>query len=175
MVAVGLVVRALISAALWVAAGASFDAAAQPAASTLTGVVTRVSDGDTLWLRPEGQAERRKPVKVRLVGLDAPEICQAHGPAARAALEAWTLGRRVTLQRQAYDGYGRQLATLWLDGQDIGARLVAQGHAWSARWHASRGPYADEEATARQTRAGLFVQPDPELPRAFRQRHGPCP
>jgi endonuclease YncB( thermonuclease family) len=122
----------------------------------------------------DAQAERRKPVKVRLLGLDAPEICQAHGPEARAALESWVLGRRVTLQRRAYDDYGRQLATLWLDGQDVGARLVAQGQAWSARWHGAVGPYADEEAAARLARAGLFARPDPELPRAFRQRHGPC-
>lgn len=178
MVAVGLVVRALILAALLVAAGRSFEAAAQPAVTTLSGVVIRVSDGDTLWLRPDPdadvQAERRKPVKIRLLGLDAPEICQDQGPEARAALASWILGRHVTVQRRAVDNYGRQLATLWLDGQDVGARLVAQGQAWSARWHGAVGSYADEEAVARHARAGLFARPDPELPRAFRQRHGPC-
>lgn len=174
MVAVGLVVRALIVVALLSAASGSAVAAEPAAATTLLGVVTRVSDGDTVWLRPDAPHGRRKPVKVRLLGLDAPEICQAHGRAARAALEAWTLGRRVTVQRRAFDGYGRQLATMRLDGEDVGARLVARGHAWSARWHGSVGPYADEEAAARRARSGLFALPEPELPRAFRQRHGPC-
>ena len=38
--------------------------------------VTKVSDGDTVWVKPEGVAA---PRKLRLQGLDAPEICQAWG------------------------------------------------------------------------------------------------
>jgi micrococcal nuclease len=138
----------------------------------IDGTVTRVSDGDTLWLRPDDRA--RKPFRLRLVGLDAPEICQAHGAAARAALESWVLGRRVSLRRHAVDDHGRPLGTLWLDGHDVGARLVAAGHAWSARFRGDPGPYAAEEAAARAARRGLFAARDPELPRDFRRRHGPC-
>lgn len=146
-------------------------AAAAPA-QRLDGVVTRVSDGDTLWLRPDGG---RKPVKLRLVGLDAPELCQRHGPEARAALQAEALGRRASMRRHATDDYGRPLATLWVDGRDVGAALVRDGHAWSARWRDDPGPYVREEAAARAARRGLFAQPEPETPREFRRRHGPCP
>ena len=47
------------------------------------GTVTFVTDGDTLWVAPaQGGAVR----KLRIDGLDAPEICQAGGVAARAVL-----------------------------------------------------------------------------------------
>ena len=37
------------------------------------GVVTHVSDGDTVWVQPLQGGEA---YKVRLLGIDAPEICQ---------------------------------------------------------------------------------------------------
>jgi len=142
-----------------------------------SGVVTRVSDGDTVWVQPDAMddgALRRKRVKVRLVGLDAPERCQAHGPEAGAALASRVQGRQVTVRRRATDDYGRALGTLWLGDEDVGAWLVREGHAWSARWRGGAGPYASEEGAARAARRGLFAAQAPFEPREFRRSHGPC-
>ncbi len=133
--------------------------------------VTRVSDGDTVWVKPEGDSA---PRKLRLQGLDAPEICQAGGQAARDALSALVMNSRVTVRVNYQDDYGRGLAQLSIGGEDVGAKLVAAGHAWSSRWHRSRGPYAQQEAQARAARIGLFSQSQPELPRDFRKRVGSC-
>lgn len=133
--------------------------------------VTRVSDGDTLWVRPEGEAA---PRKLRLQGLDAPEICQTGGEAAREALLALVTNARLSVSVRYQDDYGRGLARISIDGQDVGARLVASGHAWSSRWHRSLGPYAEQEAQARAKRLGLFAQDQPELPSDFRKRFGSC-
>lgn len=141
------------------------------------GVVTRITDGDTVWVRPDasdGQQARRKPVKLRLVGLDAPERCQPHGSEAGAALAARVQDRHVTVRRRATDMHGRALGTLWLGDQDVGAWLVAEGHAWSARYRRDPGPYAAQEQRARAAGRGLFAAPNPELPRDFRRRHGTC-
>jgi micrococcal nuclease len=163
--------RALAAGALGVCAFAALAAETR-----FDGVVTRVSDGDTVWVLPSAQAGRPKPrpTKLRLVGLDAPEVCQAHGPQAAAALGSRVLGRAVTVRRRATDDYGRALGTLWLDGQDVGAALVREGHAWSVRYHGDPGPYAVEEGAARSARRGLFALAAPEPPREFRRRHGPC-
>lgn len=146
-------------------------AAAQPIDR---GVVTHVSDGDTLWLRADGP--RRKPVKLRLLGLDAPESCQAGGAAATAALSARLLHQRVEVQGRVADRYGRRLVRLRLErgGDDIGAWLVRGGHAWSDSYHGRAGPYAAEEAAARSARRGLFAHADALPPAEFRRRHGPC-
>lgn len=136
-----------------------------------TGVVTRVSDGDTLWLKPADGAVSRK---VRLLGLDAPELCQAGGEAARAALLGLVAGKPVQVTVNFQDTYGRDMGRLRVDALDVGAALVSAGHAWSSRWHNSLGPYAAQEASARAARSGLFADPAAQLPRDFRQRHGPC-
>lgn len=140
------------------------------------GIVTRVSDGDTLWLRPVSMPgeKPRRPVKLRLVGLDAPESCQRHGAEATTALRERVLGRAVTVQRSAVDVYGRALVTLTQEGDDVGAWLVREGHAWSVRWRGASGPYDTEEDAARAARRGLFAEVEPEPPRDFRVRHGPC-
>jgi endonuclease YncB( thermonuclease family) len=136
-----------------------------------TGTVTRVSDGDTLWVRP---AEGGRPVKVRIEGIDAPEICQAGGRDARRALERRVLRRTVQLETVARDDWGRRIARVSLDGQDVGERLVSEGHAWSDRYRDRPGPYAQQEQAARVARRGLFAAPEPMLPRDFRRVHGAC-
>jgi len=132
---------------------------------------TSVSDGDTLWVQPaDGSAAR----KLRLQGMDAPEICQRAGPQSRAALQALVASAPLRVTVQYYDVYGRGLARIQVRQRDVGALMVRSGHAWSYRWRRNPGPYAVEEAAARQARAGLFAQKTPEPPGDFRKRNGSC-
>ncbi len=139
-------------------------------AHALSGVVTRVADGDTLWVRPAGG----KPVKVRLQGIDAPEHCQHWGEQARAALASRVLHRQVAVHTRAHDDYQRAIARVELNGEDVAAWMVREGHAWSYRYRRSPGPYAGQERRARAARRGLFGQPAAVEPRVFRKTHGPC-
>lgn len=141
------------------------------AKSIFAGRVSYVSDGDTLWVRPDAGGP---PRKLRIDGIDAPEICQTGGKAARAVLEQWVLHQHVEVTIRRNDDYGRGLARIQLDGHDLGAQMVQTGQAWSYRWRRDLGPYAAEEALARQSRLGLFATGATELPRDFRQRHGSC-
>lgn len=141
------------------------------AAQAWRGTVTRVSDGDTLWVRP---ATGGKPVKVRIAGIDAPEICQAGGQAARQALSKRVKSRRIELLARGQDDYGRTLAVLQSDGEDIGAWMVSQGHAWSYGPGRAGGSYPVQQASAQAAARGLFADPTALQPRLFRQRHGPC-
>jgi micrococcal nuclease len=135
------------------------------------GVVTHVTDGDTLWVRAAGAAEA---VKIRLEALDAPEICQTGGQASRQVLAALTMGQVVVVQPRRHDSYGRVLAKLSVHGQDLGSTLVAQGQAWSYSGRAGTGPYATQQAHARAARRGLFADPKAQEPRQFRKQHGSC-
>ena len=142
-----------------------------PAPQVYEARVTRVSDGDTVWVQPLSGGRYRK---LRLEGLDAPEICQNGGPASRDALAQRVLRQNVTVTERQRDDYGRGLARLRHAGDDVGGWMVASGQAWSYRWRRSLGPYQAQETRARAQRLGLFSQADAELPRSFRQRHGPC-
>jgi micrococcal nuclease len=147
--------------------------AATPGEHVWSGVVSYVVDGDTVWVRPEGGG---KPLSIRVDGIDAPEICQAGGVAARDALMQRALGQRVSVHGRLDDAYGRQLARLVLDGDDLGEWLVAQGLAWSYRYRSDAGPYARQQRQAEAARLGLFSPngPRPVYPRVFRKQHGRC-
>ncbi len=153
---------------------APVPACAGSARRIVSGVVTRVVDGDTLWVKT---ATAAKPVKVRIVGIDAPEICQAGGRASREALVRRLLGQLVTLSTSTSsirDDYGRLLAKINLRGEDVGHWMVVNGHAWSYTYRRNLGPYAAEQSQAEAGRRGFFGDSAAENPRSFRKRHGSC-
>jgi micrococcal nuclease len=101
------------------------------------GVVERVVDGDTLIARIDGAR-----VRVRLLGVDAPESAAGYGSAecfgAEASEEARRLlprGARVDLVTDAtqgpYDRFGRRLAEVTVRGRDrtVNEDLIAGGAA----------------------------------------------
>lgn len=133
--------------------------------------VTHITDGDTLWVQP---GEGGKPVKIRVDGIDAPEICQAGGQAARVALANRVAGRTVAVSTRRLDDYGRTVAAIDLDGEDIAGWMVSQGHAWSYRYRRDGGPYLALQLQAQSARRGLFADPAALPPRVFRKRHGSC-
>jgi len=137
---------------------------------TVQGVVTTVTDGDSLWLAAPGQRD----IEVRLRDIDAPEICQVWGEEARRALEEMVLGRTVVLRISGRDPYGRTLGQVLADDIDVGVKMVEEGHAWSVRTKWDRGPLVGQERMARALRRGLHGLPSPVMPRDFRQGHGPC-
>jgi len=132
---------------------------------------THVTDGDTLWVRV---SPSQPPRKLRLLGIDAPELCQQGGAASRDVLWQLVRGQSLMITVNFQDSYGRDLARVELAQDDVAAAMVRLGQAWSSRWQRSLGPYAQQEAQARAAGRGLFAQPDPELPSDFRKRHGSC-
>jgi len=102
----------------------------EPSAPPQAALVVEVVDGDTLMLAGG--------IKVRVLGIDAPEMEKDGHPAdflahqAKAALAELTLNRTVSLEydRQRYDHYGRLLAYLFLpDHTLVNAELVRRGLA----------------------------------------------
>jgi len=152
-----------------VAALSAASAAAPP--SELAGTVTKVTDGDSLWLQPSVQGP---PVEVRLLGIDAPEVCQPWGTQARDALKALVEGKQITLRAAGLDTYQRTLGTVLLDGLDVNTRLVEEGHAWSTRSKWDRGPLVKQERMAKALGRGLHSQAGAVMPKDFRTTHGPC-
>lgn len=103
---------------------------AQPQGPPPEALVIHVGDGDTVTIAG-GQ-------KVRLLGIDAPELAKEDRPAdflahkAKAELAKMVQDRRVRLgyDRLRYDQYGRLLAYLYLpDGFFVNAEMVRQGLA----------------------------------------------
>ena len=158
--------RACLIAMLTAALGAA--AAAPP--RTVQGIVTKVSDGDSLWLKPPDKAA----IEVRLRDIDAPESCQPWGPQARDALAELALNKVATLQISGRDAYGRTLGALMIDDLNVGKHLVENGHAWSARTRWDQGPLVKQEKMARALARGLHGTTGAVPPSQFRRTHGAC-
>jgi micrococcal nuclease len=157
--------RALLRVVLWFGVCITTPAHAWP------GVVTHVSDGDTVWVQPLHGGEA---YKVRLLGIDAPEICQPWGQQSRAALHAVLQGQVVEVRARTRDSYGRLLAQLSRQGNDVGAWMVGQGYAWSYSYKSNAGPYEALQLQAQTQHLGLFSDGRALQPRWFRKRFGSC-
>jgi len=113
--------------------------------------------------------------RVRLKGIDAPELQQACtrqgadwpcGTAAKRALEAQVRGRKVNCSARSRDRYDRPLASCTVDGADLGAYLVREG--WAIAY--GRGAYAAEEAAAKAAGRGIWSGAF-QAPSAWRAEH----
>jgi endonuclease YncB( thermonuclease family) len=138
-----------------------------PARPTAPGPVWRivsVHDGDTLRALDEGNVER----KVRLVGIDAPELGQAFGRVSRDRLRELALRQRVVVELHDRDRYGRELATVVIDGASINRQMVAEGMAWHFTRYSADADLAAAEAAARAARIGLWSDAAPVAPWQWR-------
>ena len=137
-----------------------------------TGWVSWVMDGDTVLLVRDGQHES---VKLRIEGIDAPEICQLGGVQARDAMIRLALRKPVHVVDHGHDTYGRQIGRLSVEGVDLGAEMVRSGMAWAYRFRTGKGPYAGLQRQAQQQKIGVFEAPETAMsPPVFRKFHGSC-
>lgn len=159
----------------------SLSAIAKEPIRIIEGIVSKVSDGDTIHVTDNLGTK----VKVRLYGIDAPETPkgnkktgriskpgQPYGEEALQALNSKIYRKQVKLEIKAIDQYKRSVGIVWLDGKDINREMVAEGWAWAYRQYLDR-PHASEyiqaEEQARGKRLGLWQQNNPQPPWEFRR------
>ena len=96
---------------------------------------------------------------VRLHSVDAPERNQPYGQEAYAALYSQTYGKTVELDVVGQDRYDRQVAVVYVDGVNVNASLVQDGHAWAYREYLEDQDYCRWEGAARHSRSGIWALP----------------
>lgn len=122
-------------------------------AELLAAHVTDVHDGDTLTARlTDGQI-----VKVRLRWIDAPELKQPYGSAARMALAALVDDQDILIDSAGPDRYGRLLGTVYLAANTA---MVRQGAAWVYRSYPHPKSLEDLEEQAQDRQIGVFAMPE---------------
>jgi endonuclease YncB( thermonuclease family) len=139
-------------------------------AGELCGRIVGVPDGDTVdLLTPAGVS-----VRVRLAGIDAPEMGQAFGRAAKQALASLAYRRDARVVWSKRDSYGRVVGKVLVEGADINLQLIERGLAWHYTAYAAeqsapdRKRYAAAEAAARARRVGLWRDGKAVPPWVFR-------
>jgi micrococcal nuclease len=126
--------------------------------------VIGIHDGDTMTLLVD-----RKPLKIRLANIDAPELRQAYGRRSKEALSATCWGKDAVYEPQTVDRYGRTVAVVYCDGAEANRQQVAQGMAWVYRkYNKDRSLWVPEQA-ARDRKAGLWADEEPVPPWEWRR------
>jgi endonuclease YncB( thermonuclease family) len=124
----------------------------------------QVIDGDSLIVAG---------VEIRLYGIDAPEYRQycfrrgrpwPCGIEATRTLRALIAARPVACRAREQDRYHRTVASCSVEGRDLGAAMVAGGHA------VAYGAYQLEELAARNAGRGIWSSRF-ETPAAWRAKH----
>ncbi len=102
-------------------------------AATLQGKVVNVADGDTVTELDEQTTQH----KIRLQGIDAPERAQAFGNQSKQSLREMVHGKKVAVDYQKKDKYGRVVGKLMLDNTDVCLEQVKRGMAWHYKQYAN--------------------------------------
>lgn len=99
----------------------------EPEPKGTAAAVTHVFDGDSIEVEARGRSD-----EIRLIGINAPEGDECFGEPARAALAAYLDGKDVVLvdgTDRDMDQYGRLLRYVFVDGENVNGRMLADGNA----------------------------------------------
>ena len=124
-----------------------------------TGRVSSVSDGDTLHVTDSDGLKH----KIRLAYIDAPELQQAYGTRSHQNLKRVADGENVNVTVFELDRYGREVAQVRMDGEDLNLMQIRDGAAWHYN------AYAAAQENARQSRNGLWNGLHPQAPWDYRR------
>lgn len=133
---------------------------------TYIGKCVGVSDGDTISVMKAGRA-----VKIRLEGIDCPEMGQDFGTRAKQFTSGMVYGKDVEVKEYNRDIYRRTVARVYIGGQDVSLELVKAGLAWHFKKYSSDPVLAEAEVEARRGKRGLWSMPNPVPPWEYRRLH----
>lgn len=141
-------------------------------AEVLIGKVVGITDGDTITVLDATKTEH----KVRLMGIDAPEVSQDFGSASKQALSNYIYQREVIVEYKKLDKYQRKVGKVILDKQDVCLAMIELGMAWHYKDYekeqskTDRDLYSHAELKARQAKIGLWQTSNPIAPSTFRHK-----
>jgi endonuclease YncB( thermonuclease family) len=151
------------------AAGQMVVGSPAPPARRFEAEVVGVIDGDTIDV-----LVGRQKTRIRIEGIDCPELAQPFGRAAKQFASDRVFGKRVEILSQSTDRYGRTIARVRVGGEDLGLALLKAGLAWQYTTYSHDPVYGAAERGARTARQGLWADKDP-VPPWVERRHAAGP
>lgn len=141
-------------------------ASATTALTTTSSRVVRVVDGDTLVVGINGTT-----TKVRLIGVNTPEVVDPRRPVQCFGKEASTYAKKILTNtsiyvetdstQDTYDKYGRLLAYVYLpDGTLFNKQLIAEGYGYEYTYNAPyrfQSEFKLAQQSAQKNQKGLWA------------------
>ncbi|EFF4274633.1 thermonuclease family protein, partial [Escherichia coli] len=126
----------------------------------IQGKVIRVLDGDTIEVLQD-----KKPVRIRLANIDAPEKKQAFGRWSANQLKALLAAQPVTVTYTQTDRYGRIIGHVFTtNGTDASRFMVQSGAAWVYERYNVDESLPALQREAQEQKRGLWVDANPVPP-----------
>ena len=125
------------------------DARAQ--SEVVTGRVVGVHDGDSITVFIPGVPQ----VKVRLEGIDAPELKQPFSQQSKLTLSGLVFGKTVNLHVTGKDRYKRTLAVVMVAGLNVNREMVLRGLAWRYEKYSKDAALLAAQNEAKEAMRGL--------------------
>ncbi|PVH33445.1 hypothetical protein PAHAL_8G005200 [Panicum hallii] len=116
-----------------------------------------------------GEEILARKYRIRMRGVDAPELKMANGNESKNALVKLIGGKRVTIYVYGQDQFGRYVGDIYCDGVFIQEKMLKNGHVWHFKTYDKRPEFAQWEREARAARRGLFASENPEKPWDWRR------
>ena len=88
--------------------------------------VVALSDGDTFTCLDAVKHQH----KIRLANIDTPEKNQPYGAKSKQVLSSLIYNKKVRIDTQTSDRYGRMIGLTYVDGINVNREMVARGAAW---------------------------------------------
>ena len=151
-------------------------------ATTITGRVVGVADGDTITVLDAEKTQH----KIRVAGIDAPEKRQPFGQRSKTSMSNLVFGKDVEVVTNKRDRYGRLIGKVMVADPsctahacpktlDAGLAQLTTGMAWWYRHYAREqsaedaGAYEFAEQEARARHVGLWRDANPTAPWDWRR------
>ena len=133
---------------------------------TIFGDVSYVPDGDTIHIE-----KNFKKFKIRLYGIDCPEIRQLGGVSAKKRVKELISNKKVKVESKGYDRYGRVIGKVFVQGNiDLGLVLVSEGLCWWYKKYAKNNLVLSvAESNARKKKVGVWSLNKPLPPWEWRK------
>ena len=109
----------------------------------LKGKVIKVYDGDTLTISVADKKHR-----IRLEGIDAPELDQKYGKNSRDFLKQKLLGQNVEIRVKNIDIYQRKVGQIYYKSESVNLTMIKEGCAWHYKEFSDNNIYANAQSTA---------------------------
>lgn len=140
-----------------------------PEDTCMMATVDRVIDGDTVSLRTEQGLER-----VRINQIDAPERSQPFGVQATTCLTQILGTGFVRMCSDGQDKYGRTVASISAQGQNVSTAMVLEGCAWAyTKYLELDSSLPSLEAAAQAAGRGVWASENAQAPWQYRAGVGP--
>ena len=140
--------------------------------------VIRIVDGDTIQVKGDDD----KKLKIRLLGIDAPELKQNFGKESSLYLNKIINGEFINVislsnkdKPYTLDFYKRILGKIILNGKDINLEMIKKGMAWHYKKYKNSQSIEDQQSynkaenEARKKNVGLWSYEKPVPPWSWRK------